>query len=85
MLRLFSLAQRHRLTRAAARDITRKCIRRCAECKASVRVRCLGTWAPPAAALCDAGENALHLWLTEAPRFGVGHLYLASGSLSVPE
>lgn len=33
----------------------------------------------PAAALCDAVENALHLWLTAAPRFGVAPAYLLSG------
>lgn len=48
-----------------------------------MRVRGPGTWALPAAALCDAGGNALHLWLTEAPRFGVGYLCLVSGPLSV--
>lgn len=34
----------------------------------------------PTAALCDAIENLLHGWLTEAPRFGAAGLYLwASG------
>lgn len=32
----------------------------------------------PAAALCDAVENGLHLWLTAAPRFGVAPAYLLS-------
>jgi len=50
---------------------------------ASHRLRRLASWALPVAAICDAGENSLHLWLTEVPRFGVGFLYLVSGSLSV--
>lgn len=35
-------------------------------------------WVMPAAALADAAENALHAWLTEAPRFDVPHLYAIS-------
>lgn len=34
------------------------------------RARALAAWALPAAALADAAENALHLWLTAAPRLG---------------
>lgn len=33
--------------------------------------RIAATWALPLAALFDATENGLQLWLTEAPRFGV--------------
>lgn len=35
----------------------------------------IGRWALPAAAVFDAAENTLHLWLTAAPRFGVPQLY----------
>lgn len=42
------------------------------------------TWALPLAAAFDAAENALHLWLTEAPRFGVPLSYaLAAGCASL--
>lgn len=41
------------------------------------------TWALPCAAAFDAGENALHWWLTEAPRLGVQLPYLlAAGCAS---
>jgi hypothetical protein len=40
--------------------------------------RAAARWVMPAAALADAAENALHAWLTEAPRFGVPHLYAVS-------
>ncbi len=33
-------------------------------------------WALPLAAVFDAVENSLHLWLTEVPRFGVPLPYL---------
>jgi hypothetical protein len=33
----------------------------------------------PAAAIFDAAENTLHLWLTAAPRFGAAPAYLLSG------
>lgn len=33
------------------------------------RTGAFAAWALPAAALADAAENALHLWLTAAPRF----------------
>lgn len=33
----------------------------------------------PAAAVFDAAENTLHLWLTAAPRFGAEPVYLLSG------
>jgi hypothetical protein len=37
-------------------------------------------WALPIAALADAGENTLHLWLTAMPRFGPAWPYaLAAG------
>lgn len=37
-------------------------------------------WLLPLAALADAAENALHAWLTEAPRFGLHGVYaLATG------
>lgn len=38
------------------------------------------TWALPLAAVFDATENALHLWLTEVPRFGVHLPYLLAAS-----
>ena len=38
------------------------------------------TWALPLAAVFDAVENALHLWLTEVPRFGVQLPYLLAAS-----
>lgn len=50
---------------------------------ASPWVRRAATWALPVAALCDAGENALHAWLTAMPRFGVAPLYAVSGSLAL--
>lgn len=37
-------------------------------------------WLLPAAALCDATENALHLWLTAEPRFGVPEVYTAAAT-----
>ena len=37
--------------------------------------RGFATWALPLAAASDAAENALHGWLTEVPRFGVGWIY----------
>lgn len=46
------------------------------------RVRAAAAWLLPTAALCDAAENALHLWLTEVPRFGLAPLYAASTALS---
>lgn len=39
------------------------------------RARTIAAWALPAAALADATENALHLWLTAAPRFGTAWPY----------
>jgi hypothetical protein len=35
-----------------------------------MRGRSVAAWALPVAALADAAENTLHLWLTAAPRFG---------------
>jgi len=37
-------------------------------------------WALPLAAVFDAAENALHIWLTEVPRFGVPWPYLFAAS-----
>lgn len=37
--------------------------------------RAWATWAMPLAAVGDAVENLFHLWLTEAPRFGVAWVY----------
>jgi hypothetical protein len=41
-------------------------------------LRVSGKWALPLAAGFDAAENALHLWLTEVPRFGVPWAYTAA-------
>jgi hypothetical protein len=43
-------------------------------------VRRAASWALPVAAAFDAAENAFHLWLTEAPRFGVHLPYLLAAS-----
>jgi hypothetical protein len=40
--------------------------------------RTVAVWLLPAAALCDAIENAFHLWLTAAPRFGLAPIYALS-------
>ncbi len=40
--------------------------------------RAVAAWLLPAAALCDAIENAFHLWLTAAPRFGMAPIYALS-------
>ncbi len=37
------------------------------------------TWALPAAAVADAGENLLHLWLTGGARASSDGIYLLSG------
>lgn len=37
-------------------------------------------WLLPLAAMFDAAENALHVWLTEAPRFGVPMAYRLAAS-----
>ena len=42
-----------------------------------------GKWALPLAAVFDATENVLHLWLTEVPRFGYHLVYFVSASCSV--
>ena len=39
-------------------------------------------WALPLAALFDAAENALHLWLTEVPRFGTPAAYALAATAS---
>jgi hypothetical protein len=44
--------------------------------------RRLAQAAPPLAAAFDAGENALHAWLTAAPRLGVAPLYALAASCS---
>ncbi|NKE64417.1 hypothetical protein RAMLITH_01170 [Ramlibacter sp. RBP-2] len=41
-------------------------------------LRCWAKWALPLAAAFDSTENALHLWLTEVPRFGVPWAYTAA-------
>ena len=46
------------------------------------RARCAAAALLPAAAIFDAAENALHAWLTAAPRFGVGPLYAVSAASS---
>ena len=43
----------------------------------------LARWSLPLAAVFDALENLLHLWLTEVPRFGVPLAYAVSGSCSL--
>lgn len=40
-------------------------------------------WCLPLAAVFDATENLLHLWLTEVPRFGVPMVYAAAGCCSL--
>ena len=45
-------------------------------------LRTLGAAALPLAALFDAAENLLHLWLTAAPRFGLAWLYALSAALA---
>jgi hypothetical protein len=42
-------------------------------------LRAAALWSLPLAAAFDAAENALHWWLTGAPRFGVELPFLASG------
>jgi hypothetical protein len=37
----------------------------------------------PLAALCDAAENTLHLWLTDQPRFGLAAVYALSASAAL--
>jgi hypothetical protein len=44
------------------------------------RHRLWAAWALPLAAVFDAAENALHLWLTEVPRFGVHLPYLLAAT-----
>lgn len=48
----------------------------------SATVRRAASWAPPLAAAFDAAENALHGWLTAAPRFGVTLPYAAAALCS---
>lgn len=45
-----------------------------------VRGRRAGAWALPLAAAFDALENALHLWLTELPRFGYPAIYATAAT-----
>lgn len=42
--------------------------------------RAAAAWLLPAAALCDATENAFHLWLTAAPRLGITLPYALSAT-----
>lgn len=46
------------------------------------RLRSAARWALPLAALFDATENLLHLWLTEVPRFGHPAVYVVAASCS---
>jgi hypothetical protein len=48
----------------------------------STTARAAVIWALPVAAAFDAAENALHWWLTAAPRFGVTLPYVASAMCS---
>lgn len=48
----------------------------------SPSVRRLAMWCLPLAALCDAAENALHGWLTNAPRLADPWVYAASAGFS---
>jgi hypothetical protein len=48
----------------------------------SPTVRAAAIWALPLAATFDAAENALHGWLTAAPRFGVTLPYAAAALCS---
>jgi hypothetical protein len=45
-------------------------------------LRRFACWALPLAALCDAAENGLHLWLTELPRFGMPAAYALAATAS---
>lgn len=49
----------------------------------SRRLRPAATALLPVAAIFDALENALHWWLTEAPRFGVPAIYAVAAGSSV--
>jgi hypothetical protein len=51
-----------------------------ARCRPALRR--FAPWALPLAALFDGVENALHLWLTEAPRFGMPMAYAVAGTAS---
>jgi len=44
--------------------------------------RRIATWLLPLAACFDATENSLHLWLTDAPRFGAAPVYAVSALAS---
>ena len=48
-----------------------------------MRARRVAAWLMPLASAFDAMENALHGWLTEAPRFGLELVYAASGTVSL--
>jgi hypothetical protein len=48
----------------------------------STPLRNAARWTLPLAAVFDASENALHLWLTEVPRFGHEAVYLVAASCS---
>jgi hypothetical protein len=50
---------------------------------ASSRLKRLATLTLPCAAVFDAIENSIHLWLSAAPRFGFASMYLASGSVAL--
>jgi hypothetical protein len=46
------------------------------------RGRSVAAWALPAAALADTAENAWHLWLTAAPRFGLAWPYALAATVA---
>jgi hypothetical protein len=48
----------------------------------SAHLRKAARWALPLAAVFDATENTLHLWLTELPRFGHDAVYVIAASCS---
>lgn len=47
---------------------------------AGLTARAVGAALLPLAALADAVENTLHLWLTAAPRFGADGIYAAAAA-----
>ncbi len=49
----------------------------------SAVLRSSAKWALPGAAVFDATENALHLWLTEVPRFGYHAIYFSAASCAL--
>ena len=45
--------------------------------------RRVAAWLLPLAGTSDAIENTLHAWLTQAPRFGLEPVYVASGAVAL--